>query len=73
MKGMAIPAVPRSDDRSVYQHHVWKGWGQVINNFTDGDEGTSQESRRVGAGPLLEPPSSRLQKANALARTAILG
>ena len=27
MKGMAIPAVPRSNDRSVFQHHMGRGDG----------------------------------------------
>ena len=42
------------------------------NDFTGGAGGTSQASRRGGARPQLELPRSRLQKASALTRAAIL-
>ena len=58
VKGMAIPAVPRSDDRSVYQHHVGRGEAEGGSGdddyFTGGAGGTSQVSRRGGAGAPLQ-------------------
>ena len=47
MKGMAIPAVPRSDDRSVYQHYVGRGV-QVMTTISR--VVLEQASRRGGAG-----------------------
>ena len=71
MKGMAIPAVPRSDDRSVYQHHVGRGQGGV-QVMTTISRVVLEVPRRRQGGVVLELPRSRLQKANALARAAIL-
>ena len=68
MKGMAIPAVPRSDDRSVYQHYVGRG----VQVMTTISRVVLEVPRRRQGGVVLELPRSRLQKANALAREAIL-
>ena len=50
MKGLAIPAVPRSDDRSVYQHHVGRGEGGFQVMMTISRVVLEQASRRGGAG-----------------------
>ena len=59
MKGMAIPAVPRYDDRRVCSTtgpcgELEGGGSGDDNNFTGDAGGTSQASRRGGAGAPMQ-------------------